>query len=458
MVTVVLARFLSPEDFGIVATAMVVISFGQMLWDAGLSKALIQTEEDAEDAAHVVFWTNLVLGCVIYLALLVSAPGVAVFFSSPASASVLRVLGLTTVISALTSVQTSLYIRDMNFRRLMWVKLLTAFVPGLFSIPMAMVGYGVWALVAGSLVGQTLNLILLWHHSHWRPAFRYDFRLARKLIRFGAWILMEAVAGWFQVWGDSLVVGKFLGVKELGVYRLGWTVSSMIYDLVLSPMQRIVYPAFSRMQNDREALIHFFHKAIRLSIAITIPVGLGLFLTGAELSDVLFDGKWEGLGSVIGVIGLMLAIGSMTGLNQDIYRALGKPHVNAIFTCIQLCYYLPAYYFAAQQGLFTFIYVRLAVCIVALPMNIYLCRRMLGTAWNYLWVDGRSSFIAVAAMGMLILLIKMLMHNAVSPIGQSGMLLVIIPTGIATYLGLLMIFDGNFIKSTFRLIKQAAVI
>lgn len=456
IITVILARFLTPEDFGIVATAMVVISFGQMLWDAGLSKALIQTEEKVEEAAHVVFWTNLVFGVVIYLALYLSAPWVAMFFKSPTSANVLQVLGFQLIIASLTSVQTTLFTRDMQFRRLMWVKLFTSFIPGFFSIPMAMLGHGVWALVAGTLVGQIVNLILLWSHSNWRPAFRYNFQLARKLAKFGFWILAEAIGGWLQVWGDSLIVGSFLGVKELGVYRLGWTLTSIIYQLILSPMQRIMYPAFSRLQNDRAAVLGVFRKANRLSLAITIPVGVGLLLVGPEIAATLFGEKWAGLGFVIGVIGLMLAVGQMTGLNPEVYRALGHPRANAVLVYVQLCYYLPAYYFAAQQGLIIFVYVRLIVCVIALPMHVYLCRRILGTAWNYLWVDGRGPFLAAAAMSGVLLVIKMFFSNVIPQVGPISVLLSIVPLGIAIYFGLLALLDKKLIQSTIGLLKQAS--
>ena len=158
IIFVILARLLTPADYGVMATAMIAISFSQMFWDAGLSKALIQTKAAPEDAAHVVFWTNVVLGLLIYILLYLAAPAIALFFKSPASGPVLRVLGIQIVIASLTSVQQALFVRDLDFRGLFWIKLLTAFIPGLFSIPLALKGFGIWALVTGSLVAQIINL------------------------------------------------------------------------------------------------------------------------------------------------------------------------------------------------------------------------------------------------------------------------------------------------------------
>jgi len=193
VVTVILARLLVPQEFGIVASAMIVIAFAQMFWDAGLSKALIQTEYAPSEAGNVVFWTNTSLGLVLYPLLFFAAPWIADFFNSPASAPVLRVLGLQIVIASLSSVQYALFVRDLDFRRLFWIKLATALVPGLVSIPMAVGGFGVWALVTGSLIGQIMNLLLLWFSSTWRPRFQYDHELARKMVRFGFWVMMESL-------------------------------------------------------------------------------------------------------------------------------------------------------------------------------------------------------------------------------------------------------------------------
>ena len=175
---------------------MIAISFSQLFWDAGLSKALVQTKQAPEEAANVVFWTNFVLGILIYVVLFVTAPAIALFFRSPASGPVLRVLGFQIVIASLSSVQQALFVRDLDFRGLFWIKLLTAFVPGLFSVPLALFGYGVWALVGGSLAGQTLNLWLLWQRSPWRPKATFDMTLVRTLFRFGFWVLLESLGAW----------------------------------------------------------------------------------------------------------------------------------------------------------------------------------------------------------------------------------------------------------------------
>lgn len=457
IIFVILARLLTPADFGVVATAMIAISFAQMFWDAGLSKALIQTREAPEDAAHVVFWTNIFLGVLIYLILFISAPAIAQFFKSPTSGPVLRVLGFQIVIASFTSVQQTLFVRDLDFRGLFWIKLRTAFIPGLCSIPMALFGYGVWALVAGSLAGQVLNCWLLWRRSAWRPKFTYNKELARKLFAFGFWVLLESFGAWLIVWGDSLIVGRFLGVHDLGVYRTGWMLVTILFGLTLNPFLPVLYPTFSRLQDDLPALKNAFHRVNRVVIALALPMGTGLLLVGPETATLLFGQKWQGLGFVLGVLGLMHGIGWLVGINAELYRAMGRPDMNTKLMYAQLLYYLPAYYIAAQSGLETFTITRMAVALIATPIHIYLCARMLRVSPFYLWQEGKPMMLSTMAMAIGISALKWGILPMINVPHISISLAILIGTGTFTYLGCLWFLDRNFVRETRSTIKKATL-
>ncbi len=454
VVFVVLARLLTPADYGIMATASIVIAFSQMFWDAGLSKALIQAKEDPEQAAQVVFWTNTALGIAIYVALVVSAPAVASFFDSPKSAPVLRVLGLQVVIASLSSVQQALFLRDMNFKRLFWIRLASAFVPGLFSIPMAFFGQGVWALVAGSLAGQTMNLVMLWRSSSWRPRWGYDQTQARRLFRFGSWVMLEAFGAWLIQWGDNLIVGRCLGVHDLGVYRTGVMLINVIFGLVLNPFVPVVYPIFSRLQDQHEELCKTFHRVNRLVLAIAIPVGVGVFLVGPEIATALFGVKWAGLGFVLSCLGLMNGVAWLVGLNSELYRAMGRPDVNTKLMYFQLLYFLPAFYFSAQYGLKAFACTRFLVALAATPIHIWLCRRMLRVPWSYLWVEGRPMFMATGAMLAVVGCLRagLIQFPAVS---SKPLLALLVCAGAVTYAGALWILDRSFVLQSRSLLVRS---
>jgi len=455
IIFVVLARLLTPNDFGVLATAMISISFAQMFWDAGLSKALIQTKEAPDEAAHVVFWTNIALGLLIYLLLFISAPAIAIFFNSPASGPVLQILGLQIIIASFSSVQQALFVRDLDFRGLFWIKLLTAFLPGLFSIPLALFGYGVWALVAGSLAGQIINCCLLWHRSIWRPKFIYSKILAGKLFSFGFWVILESLGAWLIVWGDSLIVGRFLGVHDLGVYQTGWMIVTIVFGLILNPFLPVLYPTFSRLQNDIPALKNIFHRVNRIVIALALPMSVGLLLVGPEIAALLFGPKWQGLGFVLGVLGFMNGMGWLVGINAELYRAMGRPDINTKLMFLTLLYYLPAYYIAAQSNLETFTITRMVVALIATPIHIYLCTRMLRVSPFYLWQEGKHMMLSVMAMAIGISMLKWGILPLIEITHVFLSLGTLICAGCIIYLGCLWLLDRSFILQTKNLFKKA---
>lgn len=449
----ILARLLSPEDFGIVAMGLIVVNFSQIFWDAGLEKALIQTAEPPEQAAHAVFWTNALLGLVIYLLLFLAAPRLAAFFHSPASLPVFRVLSLQVVMASLASVQQALLVRELDFRKLFWVKLAAALVPGGFSIPLALFGYGVWALVAGLLSGSLLNLILLWHQSPWRPRLNFDWRLARSLYGFGLWVALESLGAWFFSWGDNLLVGKFLGAHALGIYSVGWTIANLLFGLVLNPFFSVLYPTFSRLRDNVPTLTAAFHRANQLVIAVILPLGTLLLLAGPLMVSVFFGEKWQGLGVILALIGFMHGMAWLVGVNPELYRAMGRPDLNTKLMWGTIIYYLPVYLLAAPWGLVAFTCVRLGLDLTNIPLHVYLGVRTLGLSPFYLWHYGRPAMLATLVMAGALVVLKSLVILPQTLI----CLAMLIGAGVLVYSLALWRLDRSFVAEMRSLIKAAVL-
>lgn len=455
IITVILARLLVPKDFGIVATAQIVISFSTMFWDAGLSRALMQTNKDPEEAAHVVFWTNLALGIFVYLLLFLSAPQVAAFFQNPASSPVLQVLGLQIIISSFSSVQRVLFVRDLNFRTLFWIKLLTAFLPGFCSIPLAFFGYGVWALVAGTLAGQLFNLVLLWRASLWRPRLKYNISIAKKLFGFGAWISAQGFASWLIMWADSVIVGRFLGVEDLGIYRTGWNIVTVVFGLVIHPFSPVMAPTFYRLQDNLPALKEAFHRVNKIIMALVIPMGVGLLFVGEEAADLLFGSKWIGLGFVLRYIGFREAISYTFCFNGTVCSAIGRPDIFAKLDYAFLFWIIPTYVLSARFGLEAFVYTRVINTIIGLLLYAYVFHRALGVSPFYLWHQGKETIISALVMGTAVWIMKSILYLSSAPkiIILASMILLGVNIYIATY----WLLNKKFIIKIYQTIRQAVV-
>jgi PST family polysaccharide transporter len=402
LVFLILARILVPEDFGVVAAATVVISFSQVFWDAGLSKALIQRQEDVEAAATIAFWINMGLGVLIALLLIVTAPRLASFFHDDRITLVLQVLALQLPLAAISSVHNALLQKDFYFRKLFWIRLITSTAPALASVPLALWGTGYWALVAGTLTGQIAQTIVLWRASPWRPSLQFDKAVAIELWLFGRWAMLSALLGWFYVWMDAIIVGHYLGTHDMGLYRTGNTFVTMVFGLFFAPLLPVLYSAFSRAQKDlakiREALL-FIVKGIAL---IALPIAFGIHVLRVPIAGLIFGAQWDGVASVIGFMALMHGFSWIVGANGEVYRAIGKPYLEAWTSLAMLVVYLGGYLIAVQHGLEVFLVTRLCLALAAIPLHIGLACYFIGTDVRSWLGASMSAFVGAAGMWIII--------------------------------------------------------
>jgi PST family polysaccharide transporter len=442
---IVLARILTPHEFGLVAISQIAITFCALFWDAGLEKALIRTREPTERAANVVFWINLVLGLVLYGVVFVSASPLASFFNTPAATLVLQILGLQIIIGSLTTVQNALLRRAFRFKPIFWGRSLAVVIPAVVAIPMALSGYGIWALVVSSLAGSCANLIFLWLSNPWRPSFTFDYVIAKNMSRFGAWIVLDSLVGWFISQGDSLAVGRFLGNQSLGIYRTGRNIVDMLFGLLLNPLLPLLYPAFSDLQEDKKALRALLDEVNRTIMALTLPVGLGTMCIAAPFVVVVLGEKWQGTEVVLAVLGLQSALGWLVASNPEVYRAVGRPDIQTKIGFMTIPLYVVVYFMAAPHGLMAFVYARLGLTIITIPIHVWMAAKVLGLPYNHYWTIGRSVILSTIFMVVVIQGLNWML--VISETDTSALLELVLTmlAGMASYAGALWYLDKNLV-------------
>ena len=434
---------------------MVFITFFQMFWEAGLGKALIQTKLPLETAANVVFWINLATGTCIYLIFLIGAPLAGVFFNSPDCIPVLRVLGLQAIILSLTSVQQNLLMKEMDFRVIFWARLLSSFIPALVAIPLAIFNFGVWALVAGTLSGSFCFMLVLWVKSPWRPQLRFDIAIAKQLIRFGMWVILESFGAWLIMSGDNAIVGHYMGVDDMGIYTVAWTISSVVFGMIVTPALQVAFPAFAMLQDNRQDLRRSFVRTIRLIASLSIPVGMGLLCAGREISLVFFGSKWLGLGFVMGMIGILNGISIIFQSNRELYNAIGRPDLNTVVLASCLVIYVPAYLVAAPYGLTIFTYTRLGVSIFVIPIHIYVCARVINIKISEWITMTWSPLLASGLMVAAIFISRTILFNYYSLLPDWTVLICLIACGIISYTSAMMAIDRPTLIELLTIIRKA---
>lgn len=435
VVFVVLARLLTPEDFGVMSAALMVMAFSQIFWEAGMGKALIQRQTDVQDAANVAFWVNLGLALLIAGLLYIAASSIALtFFQDPRVTTVIQVMTLQVFLGALCSVQTALLQKEMDFKKLFWVRFATVSLPAVASIPLAWQGMGYWALVAGTLVGQAAQVIMLWRMSSWRPNWNFHIRAAKEMGRFGAWVGLSGLLAWFYAWMDSLIVGMYLGSHALGLYRTGNQFSILVFGLLFAPITPVLYSHLSQMHGDRNRIKMAAYKVIKTLVIIAIPVAVIVFSVSDAIGDALFGEKWLGVGRVIGVMALVHGFSWVVGMNGEFYRAIGKPSYETIVNASVLLVYLTGYLFSIRFGFEYFLWTRLALAMLALVLHLFLLQKItrikVGETANFMVLVASVSFLVALSVSHFIDGYKL---NAWIYFLASGLISVFVIGGIMLY-------------------------
>lgn len=436
LILVLLARILSPEDFGIIAAATMVITFSQIFWEAGMNKAIIQRQTRLVEATNTAFLINVTVGLLLSLLLYIFSHHIAqTLFQDPRVADVLRALTSIILFKSFSSIHTALLQKEMLFRSLFWVRFITVCIPGASSIILAILGYGYWSLVIGTILGQLIQTVMLWKISKWRPSAVFDKSTAKEMTKFGAWVGLSGLLAWFYLWADSLIVSMYLGSHELGLYQTGNQFSSLIFIFAFGPITPVLYSHFSKISENQERLKLVMQKVIKVLIIIAIPTAFIVLSLSAQIGTLVFGQKWHGIGFVIGIMALMHGYSWIVGLNGEVYRAIGRPSLETIVMASMLMIYLIVYIISIKLGFEIFIYSRLSLALMALMLHIFLLKKTIAISLMPL-----TNFI------MLITLISIISTKATSYLLSHISLSTIFSITIGCVINYILIFTTIYIK------------
>ncbi len=321
--SIFIARTLSPGDYGVMGMIIIFISLGQLLSEGGFAMALVQKKEAAEADYSTVFWFNSIAGIIIYTILFFSAGAIADFFRTPQLTGVTRVAALVIVINALVTVQSVQLARRMEFKKQAVINLVSALFSGTTGIILALRGFGVWALVFQTVAGSIVNLAGLWLTSGWRPVAVFDRSSFRSLASYGYKIFLQG-------FGDVVftkiyfpLIGRFFSVDQLGFYSN----SNRFYDLfvrqVSSSVNRVVFPAFSSIQEEKERFASNYTKSFGMLAFVMSLLMLVLIISSGQFVEIFLGTKWMPTVPLMIVFFIEGFYFPLLMLNQNLLSALG---------------------------------------------------------------------------------------------------------------------------------------
>lgn len=292
VVSIVLARLLTPDDYGTVALMMVFINILSVFIDSGFSTALIQ-KKDADDLDFsTIFFFNLVSCTLMFLLLFAAAPWIARFYERPELTSMTRVLGITFLISGVKSVQTAYVSRNMMFKRFFFATLGGTIGAAFVGIAMAMMGFGAWAIIAQSLFNNAVDTIILWATVKWRPRKQFSLARLKQLFSFGWKLLVSGLMDTVYNNLRSLIIGKVYSSEDLAFYNKGKQFPNLVVTNVNTSIDSVLLPAMSAAQDDTEALKNMTRRSMQTSTYVMAPLMMGLAACSTPIIRLMLTEKW----------------------------------------------------------------------------------------------------------------------------------------------------------------------
>jgi len=292
LVGLILARILSPEEYGVMAMIAIFIAISNSIIDSGFSSALIRKIDVKDTDYNTVFYFNIVISICLYILLWICAPAISRFFSESLLIPVIRVLGLVLIINSCSIIQRTVLVRNIDFKTQTKVSLIASLVSGGVGITMALYHCGVWSLVGQQLSRQFFNSVLLWIYGKWRPLWEFSYKSFKDLFGFGSKLLLSGLIDVFYKNVYYIVIGRYYSATQLGQYTRAEQFSTIFSSNLTSVVQRVSYPVLSSIQEEPERLRDAYRKIIKVTMLITFALMFGLAAIAKPLIVILIGEKW----------------------------------------------------------------------------------------------------------------------------------------------------------------------
>jgi teichuronic acid exporter len=346
-----LARLLSPKEFGLLGMITIFITIAQVFVDSGLSQALISKKECSKLDYSTIFWANIVLGLLAYVAIWFAAPFIADFYQKPELIQLVRIAALAILIGSVTLIQQTILIKEIDFKTLTKTSTVGTFVAGVVSIVLAFMGFGVWSLVWRTLINQAVRSFMMWQHSHWFPEWLFSKKTFKELFAFSSNILLISIVASVYKSFYNLIIGKNYSDVILGYYTNADQYSTMPSSTITGITSRVSYPVLAEIQNDDAKLKTSISKLIKTVMFLSFVIMFGLAAVAHSLFYVLFGAKWLPSVPVFQALCLAYAITPMHVINHNILKVKGRSDLFLRTEIIKYIVFTPILFLGVIYGL-----------------------------------------------------------------------------------------------------------
>ena len=332
--TIILARILSPDDYGLMAMAMVVCGFIAFFNEIGLGSAIIQRKDITNQQLNGAFSISIIASLLLYAFTYFLAPRVGDFYNNPQIASMLIVLAISFVIGAFSTVSNALISKNMQFKALAGVEFITILLQAILTLVLAILDYKAWALVYGFIIAQLIRAILVFVLAKWRPTKFGEFKEAISLIKFGLTVTYSRLTWYAYSNAATFIIGKFSGEKQLGIYSMAATLAGLPTEHLTSLIRQVASPIFAKLQEDLQELNTLLCGFTGGLAMITFPVLAGMAVTAPELIPILLGEQWLAVVFPMQALAVMGLLNSISPLLTQALTSTGKVKITAKYTTL----------------------------------------------------------------------------------------------------------------------------
>ena len=435
-VSVVLARLLEPTHFGLLAVAVVVVTFLDIFKVLGTGVAVIQRPVVTDELLNTVFVANVGIGVVATATLVLAAPGLAGLLDDPEATSVLRAISPAVLLSSCGHVQQALLRRAMSFRRLAGIMLASAVVSSAVSVFLAVMGAGVWALVAGTLASSVLTLALAWSSSAWRPGWHFRWGEFRDVVRFGINVSLADLLEFLVFHFDKVLVARYVGARGLGFYSLAQRLLMYPVFTLTSALTEVLFPALARHQDDDAGLSRGFLRACAGIALVTFPMTIGMAVVARPLVLAVLGPKWDEVVPLVWILAPVGGVQSVSLIAITIFLAKGRSDLLLRWGVMSAALVMVGYVVGVRWGLVG-ISAAYAVVVVALTYPAFaIAFGVIGLRFGALVAVLRTCLVATGAMAVVVAAVRVSAERlGLEPL---PVLSVSVLSGVAVYGGIIL--------------------
>lgn len=330
LVNLILARLLTPSDFGCIGMLAIFVLVSQIIIDGGFGSALIQKKSPSQTDYSTIFYWNIIFSSILYLILFISAPSISSFYRMPILCDVLRIMGINLIINSLGIIQINRLRKQLAFKRIAIINIVSYLVSAIIAISLAYIDYGVWSLVIMQLLFSLFSVTFFWIITKWKPNLCFSFQSLRSLFQFGGYLLFANILQEICKNLQGLIIGRRFSSIEMGLYTQAKKLDDITSLTIPNIIVQVMFPVYSQIQNDLERTKEVLKMNIRVITFITFPILLLLILIAQPLIIFLYGNKWEVSASYFQI----LCIGGLFACLQNInyYAVAAQGKSNVLFT------------------------------------------------------------------------------------------------------------------------------